>query len=107
MAGINPAHDQPDFEIPAYTALKEDRENIAVCIEGTQALRDRADKYLPKMPAELKPSYDLRKQWATFWNTPNRVVQVMSNMAMKIEPSIQNESDKETLDLLEYPSRFL
>lgn len=68
---------EPDFRSPTMEKMARDHAMLKALMEGTGAMRDAGEKYLPKWPAEQPDAWRARKDTATLFPAYRRTVSVM------------------------------
>lgn len=74
---------------PSYKKYSEQWVRIRDTFEGSDAVKDKGDKYLPKLQCQSKEQFNAYKMRALFFDGVERTVRGLVGAVMRVEPIIE------------------
>lgn len=101
MINDNKAKDRVDAKNADYEKSSSARKIWRDCMAGTLRLRAEHASYLPKFPAEMDASYDVRWKAATFFNMAEKTRNVMVGLVFQGDVQLGEDVDEQIKQLAE------
>lgn len=86
---------------PAYKRMKSRREKCRALLDGTEAIREGAETYLPRFESESNDSYDMRVQLCALFNAYERTVFACVGLLLEKDPELGDDMSARLKELAE------
>ena len=84
-------HDSPDYKSPAYAEMETRRTLVRDIYEGTEAVRRKAETYLPKAPAETEQEWQRRIRRSELFNGLAETHRGLTGMVFRRNPQLGDD----------------
>lgn len=91
----------PSIPHPAYERMRPFWEKCRALMGGTQAIRDGAETYLPRLESESNESYDVRLNIAALYPGFSSVMKAAVGMLLQKPPAFGEDMPKPLVDIWE------
>jgi len=97
-SGGKPGTPTPDNDLPSTRSKSAQRQLYAVQMvrdlwDGTQAIREAAQSYLPQAPGESPPAYSSRLQRSVFFNAYRRTIEGLVGLIFRVDPDLTEDAE--------------
>lgn len=93
--------DNPAALNPAVEEMQRAWDIVQDVYGGTLRLRDKAAVYLPRFPAELEPSWQMRVSQSTLLNVFKKTIAGMTGLVFRADPTLAADNPPEIVALWE------
>lgn len=90
----------PDATHKLYDAFASTWETVRDCVAGARAVKERGEKYLPKLSGQSIDSYNAYKARAVFLNACGRTLDAMVGFIFRHNPEVKVPEDARMAELL-------